>query len=263
MILTAILLCTELLTFPSGKLLLASWLQLDWNQMCIWSGFDHIDTLHGDVYIHRAGGGGVAQLVECCWSHRCSAILCSRADSLCSHVILYEWLAFYGTFLNIDWSAILTVLFDCYMAGAAWNCCHLGAFCVYRTIMHYVKSLHAKPHTQSVWPKSQALYWHGFESLVHTRTMNEERVQEPNIFQKSSVQFIPEPWIKRGLRTYIPEVFSAVHTRNMNQNRVKNLHSWSHQCGSYQNYESKEGVRTYLPEVISVVHTRTMNQKRA
>ena len=242
MILTAILLCTELLTFPSGKLLLALWLQLDWKQTCIWSGFDHIDTLHGDVYIHRAGGGGVAQLVECCcWSLRCSTILRSWADSLCSHVILHEWPAFYGTFFNIHWSAILTVLFDCYMAGAAWNCCHLGAFCVYRTIMHYVTSLHAKSHTQSVWPKSQALYWHRFASLVHTRTRNEERVEEPNTFQKSSVQFIPEPWIKRA---------------------CNNLSSSSHQWSSYQNHESKEGVRTYLPEVISAVHTRTMNQMR-
>ena len=208
------------------------------------------------------GEGGVAQLVECCWSHRCSAILCSRADSLCSHVILYEWLAFYGTFLNIDWSAILTVLFDCYMAGAAWNCCHLGAFCVYRTIMHYVKSLHAKPHTQSVWPKSQALYWHGFESLVHTRTMNEERVQEPNIFQKSSVQFIPETWIKTELRTYIPEVISAVHTRTMNQKRAYEPTFLKSSVKFIPEPWIKRGLRTYIPEVISAVHTRTMNQKR-
>ena len=29
-------------------------------------------------------------------------------------------------FLNIHWSSVLTVLFDCYLAGATWNCCHPG-----------------------------------------------------------------------------------------------------------------------------------------
>ena len=35
------------------------------------------------------------------WLLLYSDILCSRADSLRSHVILYEWLAFYSAFLNI------------------------------------------------------------------------------------------------------------------------------------------------------------------
>jgi len=39
-------------------------------------------------------------------------------------------------------------LFGCYMAGATWNCCRLSALCVHHTTMHYVTSLHAKPHTQ-------------------------------------------------------------------------------------------------------------------
>ena len=39
-----------------------------------------------------------------------STILCSRADSLRSHVILYEWLAFHSAFLNIHGSGVLTVL---------------------------------------------------------------------------------------------------------------------------------------------------------
>jgi len=39
-----------------------------------------------------------------------SAILCSRADSLCSHVDLHEWLAFYSAFLNIHWTGVLTAL---------------------------------------------------------------------------------------------------------------------------------------------------------
>ena len=51
-------------------------------------------------------------------------------------------------FLNIHRSGVLTVLFGCYMAGATWNCCRLGAFCVHHTTMHhFTVSLHSKPHT--------------------------------------------------------------------------------------------------------------------
>ena len=44
------------------------------------------------------------------WSLLHSASLRSRADSLCLHVTLYEWLAFYSTFLNIHGSGVLTAL---------------------------------------------------------------------------------------------------------------------------------------------------------
>ena len=46
----------------------------------------------------------------CCWSLLYSAILRFRADSLRSHVILHEWLAFYSAFLNIHRSGVLTAL---------------------------------------------------------------------------------------------------------------------------------------------------------
>ena len=39
-----------------------------------------------------------------------SDILRSQEDTLCSHVILHEWIAFYSTFLNIHWSGVLTAL---------------------------------------------------------------------------------------------------------------------------------------------------------
>ena len=35
--------------------------------------------------------------------------------------------------------------FGYYLAGATWNCCGLGAFCVHHTSMHQVTLLHAKP----------------------------------------------------------------------------------------------------------------------
>ena len=49
---------------------------------------------------------------SCCiyWSLLYSAILRSWADSLCLHVILHEWIAFYSAFLNIHRSGVLTAL---------------------------------------------------------------------------------------------------------------------------------------------------------
>ena len=44
------------------------------------------------------------------WSLLYSAILRSWADSLCSHVILHKWIAFYSAFLNIHQSGTLTTL---------------------------------------------------------------------------------------------------------------------------------------------------------
>ena len=44
------------------------------------------------------------------WSLLYSAILHSRADPWCLHVILQEWVAFYSVFLNIHRSGVLTAL---------------------------------------------------------------------------------------------------------------------------------------------------------
>ena len=44
------------------------------------------------------------------WSLLYSAILRFRADSLRSHVILHEWIAFHSAFLNIHRSGVLTAL---------------------------------------------------------------------------------------------------------------------------------------------------------
>ena len=80
---------------------------------------------------------------DCCWSLLYSTILRSRADSLHSHVILHEWIAFYGAFFNIHRSGVLTAL--------AWLVPHktaaISARSVY-TIQPCTMSLHAKPHTQ-------------------------------------------------------------------------------------------------------------------
>ena len=71
-----------------------------------------------------------------------SAILRSRADSLRSHVILHERIAFYSAFLNIHRSGVLTAL--------AWlvpqETAAISARSVY-TIQPCTVPLHAKPHT--------------------------------------------------------------------------------------------------------------------
>ena len=82
------------------------------------------------------------------WSLWYSAILRRRADSLRSHMILHEWIAFYsafffGLFFNIHRSGVFTAL--------AWlvpqeTAASLSLSLSY-TIQPCTMSLHAKPHT--------------------------------------------------------------------------------------------------------------------
>ena len=70
----------------------------------------------------------------------CACVACdSKSD--CS---------FLQCILIIDESGVCTVLFDCYMAGATWNCSHLGASCVHHnhapchiTSCMHVRRVHA------------------------------------------------------------------------------------------------------------------------
>ena len=73
------------------------------------------------------------------------AILLSWADSLRSHVILHEWLAFYNALFEQPQKWCPYTFYSAGMAGATWNCCPLGASSVY-TIQPCTMSLHAKPH---------------------------------------------------------------------------------------------------------------------
>ena len=80
------------------------------------------------------------------WSLLYRAVLRCWADSLRSHVILHEWIAFfYSAFLNIHRSGVLTAL--------AWLVPHESAAVLARsvyTIQPCTISLHAKPHTYGV-----------------------------------------------------------------------------------------------------------------
>ena len=78
----------------------------------------------------------------CCCPFFYSAIFPSRADSLRSHVILHEWLAFYSVFLNIHRSGVLTAVTWLVSSETA----AVSARSVYTTQPCAV-SLHAKPRT--------------------------------------------------------------------------------------------------------------------
>ena len=70
----------------------------------------HLSTVCYSVDWHNAPWSQLAVHLStmccCCWSLLYDAILRSRADSLRSHVILHEWLAFYSVFLNINRSGV-------------------------------------------------------------------------------------------------------------------------------------------------------------
>ena len=123
-----------------------------------------------------------------CWSLLYSAILCSQADSLHWHVILHEWLVFYSVFLNIHWSGVLN---SADTAGATWNCCHRGAFCVYHTTMHHVTSCkatyvrclavtcHLHFRQQNDWDLLRATVitwrWNGYQNKSQQRKLTLEK----------------------------------------------------------------------------------------
>ena len=91
-------------------------------------------------------------LVCCCWSlllfiWRYSP-LSNRFTVLLLHVLLNECILFVRAIFNIHRSSVLTALFGCCMAGATWNCCHLGERSVY-TIQLCISLLHSAPHEYS------------------------------------------------------------------------------------------------------------------
>ena len=87
------------------------------------------------------------------WSLLYSAILRFRADSLRSHVILHEWIAFYSAFFEYPpkWCT-----YSAGMAGATWNCCHLlkawSAIWIVVTILYGFTRV-------AVWLGLSGVYW--------------------------------------------------------------------------------------------------------
>ena len=82
----------------------------------------------------------------------CNALFSAFEQTLCTFVTCdSKWVTvFFKYVLNIHWSGALTFLFDCYMAGATWNCCCLFVICVHHATIHHDTSLHTKPHMSVV-----------------------------------------------------------------------------------------------------------------
>ena len=93
-------------------------------QKCKANGINNFSMLPGCIFIHMC----FIRICCCCCSFLCSAILCSWADSLHSHVILHEWIAFYSAFLTIHSSGVLTVL--------AWLVPHETAAIMAHSVYH-------------------------------------------------------------------------------------------------------------------------------
>ena len=73
----------------------------------------HVFHTHAKGYTHandHVVHVRVRWIMRWWWSLLYSAILHSRADTLHSHVILHEWIAFYKACLNSHWSGVLTAL---------------------------------------------------------------------------------------------------------------------------------------------------------
>ena len=120
----------------------------------------------------------------CCWSLLYSAILRSRADSVSSHVILHppKWCTYSAG-----------------IAGATWNCCRLGAFCVHHNYnhapSHFTQSHRRKVHAclaitcyLHFWQNDRGLIratagtrrWNGYrDKRQHRRLTMEKKILSP------------------------------------------------------------------------------------
>ena len=88
------------------------WSVIQYKTLCRWSVSQYvlICNIWFKTNIRITHTNGFPLIPNCCWSLLYSAILRSRADSLRSHVILHEWIAFDSVFLNIHRSGVLTAL---------------------------------------------------------------------------------------------------------------------------------------------------------
>ena len=144
--------------------------------------------------VHLAWPGGEC----CCWLFLYSAILRSPADSLCLHVILHKWLAFYSAFF---WVATKVVYLQ------RWhNWCHmklLPSQCVLRTPYnhtpcHFMQNHNCKVHVclavtchlhfwQNDWGHLPATVvtrgWNGYQNKSQHRKLTTEKKILPLLLQ--------------------------------------------------------------------------------
>ena len=126
-----------LTTCSAGSPRMHSCVQVMWPKPSLalrWTG--QLPSLSGHFRLLLWNNHNFVVVVDCFYIY--STILCSPADSLCLHVILHEWLAFYSMLLNIHRSGVRTYSAD--MAGATWNCCLLSEFCAHHAPCHFTQS---------------------------------------------------------------------------------------------------------------------------
>ena len=79
--------------------------------------------------------GNYTALISASGRIHCTLVVCNSERVT---VILHS------TFLKFHWSSVVSVLSGCYMAGAKWNCCHLGTCFEYTTP-------HTSLHCHLIW----------------------------------------------------------------------------------------------------------------
>ena len=167
-------------------------------------------------------------------------------------MILHERLAFYSAFLNIHRSGVLTALFDCYVTGATWNCCHLGAFCLRCTTMHHVTSLHANPHTYGACvfscnlPPALLAEWPG-SFTCHCGNTGLERIPEWESAQKVDSGEENSPAAPAGLE---PDTFRS---------RVRHSNHWAIPAPQLYCYVKRNAINSHnYPSHVSRVSWRSL-----
>ena len=144
----------------------------------------------------------------------------SRADSLHSHVILHEWLAFYSAFLNIHRSGVLTAL--------AWLGSHEtaanSASSVYTiqpctTSFHWCKTIHIRGCHLHFSQNDRDLLratavtrgWNGYQNKSQHRKLTLEKKILPPFLQR----FEPATFRSRVRRSNHWTIPAPVHTSGM------------------------------------------------
>ena len=114
------------------------------------------------------------------------------------------------------------------MAGATWNCCHLGAFCVLHTTMHHITSCKAAYVIHvclavtchlHFWRNDRGLLratavtrgWNGYRNMSQHRKLTLEKKILPPLLQR----FEPATFRSRVRRSNHWAISAPVHTSGM------------------------------------------------
>ena len=155
-----------------------------------------------------------------------SGIIYFRADPLRSNVCDSEWVtSFKAHFFSIHRRGVLTALFGCYIAGAAWSCCRLGADYV-NTIpctlqCHFFRSHRYRVHAclavtchLHVWQNDRGLSratavtqgWNGYwNKSQHIKLTMEKKILPPVLSGIEPATFWS--WVRRSTTELSPILY--------------------------------------------------------